>query len=117
MPLHVKKGDVVMVTAGNDRGKTGEIISVDLKAMRVYVKGICVRKRNMKPTQQQPKGSVVEKEHSIHISNVSPVVGGKPSRVRFAVKADGSKVRIAARDGSELHVLRKAGLRKTAKAK
>jgi large subunit ribosomal protein L24 len=108
MPLHVKKGDTVVVTAGNERGKTGEIVEVDRKAMRVIVKGVNVRKRNMKPTQQQPKGSVVEKELSIHISNVSPLVGGKPSRVRFIEKADGSKVRVAARDGSELHTLRKA---------
>lgn len=114
MPMHVKKGDQVIVTAGNERGKSGEILEIDLKAMRVLVKGVNVRKRNMKPTQQQPKGSVVEKELSIHISNVSPVIGGKPSRVRFVVRPDGSKVRIAARDGSELHVLRKA-TRRTAK--
>ncbi|MSR28924.1 MAG: 50S ribosomal protein L24 [Phycisphaerales bacterium] len=112
--MHVKKGDQVIVTAGNERGKSGEILEIDLKAMRVLVKGVNVRKRNMKPTQQQPKGSVVEKELSIHISNVSPVIGGKPSRVRFVVRPDGSKVRIAARDGSELHVLRKA-TRRTAK--
>ncbi len=108
MPLHVKKGDVVIVTAGNNRGKTGEIMFVDTKANRVLVKGINVRKRNMKPTQQQPKGFVVEREQSIHISNVSPVVSGKPSRVRFTERPDGSKSRIAVRDGSELHVLRKA---------
>ncbi len=108
MPMHVKKGDMVIVTAGNERGRSGEIVEVDLKAMRVIVKGVNVRKRNMKPTQQQPKGSVVEKELSIHISNVSPLVGGKPSRVRFVEKPDGSKIRVAARDGSELHVLRKA---------
>ncbi len=106
MPLHVKKGDVVIVTAGNHRGETGEILTVDLKAMRVIVKGVNVHKRNMKPTQQQPKGSVVEREHPIHISNVSPVVDGKPSRVRFVTKADGAKVRLAVRNGSELHVLR-----------
>ena len=84
MPLHVKKGDLVVVTAGNNRGETGEIITVDRKAMRVIVKGVNVRKRNMKPNQQQPKGFVIEKELSIHISNVSPVVDGKPSRVRLS---------------------------------
>lgn len=112
MPLHVKKGDVVIVTAGNNRGKTGEILTVDRKAMRVIVKGVNVRKRNMKPTQQQPKGFVIEKELSIHISNVSPMVDGKPSRVRFVTKADGSKVRLAVRDSSELHLLRGATKKK-----
>ena len=53
MPLHVKKGDLVVVTAGNNRGETGEIITVDRKAMRVIVKSVNVRKRNMKPNQQQ----------------------------------------------------------------
>lgn len=113
MPLHVKKGDLVVVTAGNNRGETGEILTVDRKAMRVIVKGVNVRKRNMKPNQQQPKGFVVEKELSIHISNVSPVVDGKPSRVRFVTKPDGSKVRISARNNSELHVLRRATKSKT----
>ncbi len=112
MPLHVKKGDVVLVTSGNHRGESGEILTVNLKSMRVIVKGVNVRRRNMKATQQQPKGSVIEKELSIHISNVSPVVDGKPSRVRFVTKADGSKVRIATRNGSELHVLRGATKRK-----
>lgn len=106
MPLHVKKGDVVVVTSGNNRGKSGEILSVNLKSNRVIVKGVNVRKRNIKATQQQPKGSVIEKELSIHISNVSPIVDGKPTRVRFVTKADGSKVRVSARNGSELHVLR-----------
>ncbi|MSQ90072.1 MAG: 50S ribosomal protein L24 [Phycisphaerales bacterium] len=108
MPLHVKKGDVVMVTSGNNRGKTGEILLVDRKANRVFVKGINLHKRNIKATQASPKGSVIEKELSIHISNVSPVVDGKPTRVRFVAKPDGSKVRIAVRNGSALHVLRGA---------
>jgi len=112
MPLHVKKGDVVMVTAGNHRGETGEILAVDRKAMRVIVKGVNVRKRNMKPNQQQPKGFVIEKELSIHISNVSPVVGGKATRVRFVRKTDGSKARVAVRDGSELHIMRRVAKKK-----
>jgi len=114
MPQHVKKGDVVLVTAGNHRGSTGEILEVDLKSDRVIVKGVNVRKRRVRPTQAQPKGSIIEKELSIHISNVSPVVGGKATRVRFVTRADGSKVRVAARDGSELHVLRKSSGGKSA---
>jgi large subunit ribosomal protein L24 len=63
----------------------------------------------MKPTQQNQQGGIIKTEMPVHISNVSPCVGGKPSRVRFEVGDDGSKRRIAARDGSELHVLRGAG--------
>ena len=106
MARHVKTGDQVVVTAGNDRGKTGEILAIDIAGDRVVVAGINVRKRHLKPTQNRPQGSVIEQEMPIHISNVSPAVDGKPSRVRFETKADGSKVRVAVRGDKELHVLR-----------
>ncbi len=106
MARHVKTGDQVVVTAGNDRGKTGEILSIDIAGDRVVVAGVNVRKRHLKPTQNRPQGSVIEQEMPIHISNVSPAVDGKPSRVRFETKADGSKVRVAVRGDKELHVLR-----------
>lgn len=115
MPAHVKKGDVVIVTAGDDKGKTGEIVSVDTKANRVVVRGVNIHKRHLKPTQGRPQGAIVEMELPIHMSNVSPVVDGKPTRVRFASKADGSKVRVAARNGAELSTLH--GPRTAKKAK
>ena len=106
MARHVKRGDQVIVTAGNDRGKVGEILSIDTGRDRVVVSGINVRKRHVKPTQTRPQGGIIEQEMPIHISNVSPAVDGKPSRVRFETKADGSKVRVAVRGDKELHVLR-----------
>ncbi|MEC7130220.1 MAG: 50S ribosomal protein L24 [Planctomycetota bacterium] len=106
MARHVKKGDQVIITAGNDRGRTGEILSVDAEGDRVVVSGINVRKRHLKPTQTRPQGGVIEQEMPIHISNVSPVVDGKPTRVRFETRPDGSKVRVAVRGGKDLHVLR-----------
>ena len=106
MARHVKKGDQVIITAGNDRGRTGEILSVDAEGDRVVVSGINVRKRHLKPTQTRPQGGIIEQEMPIHISNVSPVVDGKASRVRFQTKEDGSKVRVAVRGDKELHVLR-----------
>jgi large subunit ribosomal protein L24 len=106
MARHVKRGDQVMVTSGNNKGQVGEILSIDIEGDRVVVSGINVRKRNLNPTQQRPQGGQIEQEMPIHISNVSPVVEGRPSRVRFETKADGSKVRVAVRGGKELHVLR-----------
>ena len=106
MARHVKKGDQVIITAGNDRGRTGEILSVDAEGDRVVVSGINVRKRHLKPTQTRPQGGVIEQEMPIHISNVSPVVDGKPTRVRFETRPDGSKVRVAVRGCKDLHVLR-----------
>jgi len=106
MARHVRKGDTVIVTAGKDRGKTGDVIRVIPEADRVVVEGVGIRTVHVKPTQANPQGALVKRETPIHISNVSPVAGGKPTRVRFETKPDGSKVRLAARDGSELGVVR-----------
>ena len=106
MPRHILKGDNVIVTAGNDKGMTGDVLRVLRKADRVVVQGVNVRTKHVKPTQQNPQGGIIQLEMPIHMSNVSPVVDGKPSRVRFQIKKDGSKVRVAARDGTVLHTLR-----------
>lgn len=108
MPRHVRKGDQVMVTAGAHKGTVGEIMQVIPKDDTVLIKGVNLKTRHVKPTQASPQGGIVTKEGPIHISNVSPVVGGKPTRVRFKVGEDGSKERIAARDGSSLGKVRGA---------
>ena len=94
MPRHIRQGDTVMVTAGNDKGAVGEVLRVIIKKDRVVVKGVNVRNKNIKPTQNNPNGGVIKQEMPIHKSNVSPVVEGKPARVRFEIQKDGSKVRI-----------------------
>jgi len=105
MPRHVRKGDLVIVTAGNDRGATGEVLSIVDDGDRVLVKGVNMRTKHLRPSQQRPQGSTIRREFPIHISNVSPVVDGKPTRVRFPIKTDGTKTRVAVRGGKELHVL------------
>ena len=105
MARHIRKGDTVIVTAGNDKGLTGEVLRVMPEDSRVVVQGVNIRSKHLKPTQANPQGGIVRREMPIHISNVSPVVDGKPTRVRFETKADGSKVRVAVRDGSVLHTL------------
>jgi large subunit ribosomal protein L24 len=106
MALHVRKGDQVMITAGNDRGRTGEVLRVIPAESRVLVQGVNIRVKHMKPTQRNPQGGIVRREMPIHISNVSPVVDGKPTRVRFQSTADGTKTRVAVRNGAVLHALR-----------
>jgi large subunit ribosomal protein L24 len=103
---HVRKGDTVVVTSGDFKGQTGEVLRVIPKHQAVLVKGVNTVTRNVKPNKQQPQGGQVSKEMPIHISKVSPSVDGKPTRVRFVVKNDGSKVRVAARGGKELGVIR-----------
>lgn len=102
MPKHVRKGDQVIVTSGDHKGSTGEVLEVITKTDRVIVKGVNLRTKHVKPTQVNPQGGIISKEMSIHISNVSPVVDGRATRVRFPTKADGSKSRVAVRGGKSL---------------
>lgn len=119
MARHIRSGDMVIVTAGNgawvrQRDASGRVVSKsrDLRPKKVLrvipemdqvvVEGVNVRKKHLKPTQTNPRGGVVSKEMPIHISNVSPVADGKPTRVRFVTKDDGSKVRVAARNGEQI---------------
>lgn len=102
MARHVRKGDNVIVTAGSSKGKQGKILRVVTDKDQVVVEGVNVRSRHVRPSQANSQGGVVHKEMPIHISNVSPIADGKPTRVRFVTKKDGSKVRVAARNGEQL---------------
>ena len=115
MPQHIRKGDQVVVTAGNDKGVTGEVLRVLPREQRVVVKGVNVRNKTIRPTQNNPQGGIIERELPIHMSNVSPVTDGKPTRVRFETDKDGNKSRIAARNDKVLHTLH--GPRKKKKSK
>jgi large subunit ribosomal protein L24 len=106
MPAHVRKGDMVMINAGDHKGKVGEIMTVDPVKQRVLVKGLNLRTKHMKPTRLNPQGGIITKEAPIHISNVQPVVDGRPTRVRFQARDDGSKVRVAAKGGKVLGEVR-----------
>lgn len=106
MPRHIRKGDTVIVTAGNDRGVTGEVLRVIPVDNRVVVSGVNIRTKHLKPSQANPQGGMLQREMPIHVSNVSPVVDGRPTRVRFETKPDGTKQRIAVRNGKALHTLR-----------
>ena len=98
MAAKFKKGDTVIVMAGRDKGKTGEIMRVMPGQQRLYVRGVNVVKRHTRPTQNSP-GGIVEKESGIHISNVSHIdpKDDKPTRVGFKVIEGARKVRFAKR--------------------
>jgi len=68
--MKVRKGDTVLVIAGNDKGKTGEVRTVDPAKGRVIVSGVNLRWRHKRPTEKAPKGERVQEESSIHASNV-----------------------------------------------
>jgi len=81
--MHVKKGDMVLVLSGNDKGKTGEVKQALPRKNRVVVEGINLRWSHRKPSQQNPKGERIQREASIHASNVKrvePAGGAKGGR-------------------------------------
>lgn len=91
----IRKDDQVMVITGAHKGKKGRVVRVILKHGRVIVEGINIVKRHVKPTQQGP-GRIVEKEASIHLSNVVlwNEAEKKPAKVGIKLLADGRKVRV-----------------------
>ena len=96
MVSRVKKGDFVVVTAGKCKGAQGQVLTISLKDQRVTVKGVNIVKRNVRPQQGSP-GRVVEKESSVHLSNVmlmDPKTQG-PTRVGIMTLDNGKKVRYA----------------------
>jgi large subunit ribosomal protein L24 len=110
MPSHVRKGDVVVVIAGNDKGRTGEVLRVDASAEKVVVQGVNRVYRHLRPSRRHPRGGRIQKEMPISISNVLPVdpKTNLPTRVGFRRTADGAKERYAKKSGESLGVVKKA---------
>jgi large subunit ribosomal protein L24 len=104
MPIKfkVKKGDEVIVLAGKDKGKKGKILQVITEKSRVLVEGVNKVKRHTKPSRVSA-GGIIEKEASLHVSNVSLIdpKSGKATRVGYKFEGD-TKVRIAKRSGEKI---------------
>ena len=100
MANKIKKGDTVVVTAGKDKGKTGEVLRVLPQDGRAVVQGVNVAKRHVKPSAAS-QGGIQDKELSIHLSNLALAdpKDGKATRVGFKKLEDGRKVRVAKRSG------------------
>lgn len=100
----IKKGDTVVVLAGKDKGKTGEVTRVDPKASKIVVAGVNVAVRHRKPSQANPQGGLDRFEAPLHISNVALAdpKSGKATRVRIETGKDGKKVRVAAKSGEKI---------------
>ena len=98
--LKIKKKDRVIVIAGRDKGKVGDVTAVMPKENRVVVSGVNMIARHTKPSQTNPQGGIVRKESPIHVSNVAHIdpKDNKPVRVGFKTIKD-RKVRVARRSG------------------
>jgi large subunit ribosomal protein L24 len=102
MAAKIRKGDRVMVLSGREKGRSGEVFEVRPTEKRALVRGINMVKRHQKQSAQQ-EGGIISKEAPIHLSNLAYVgKDGKPTRIGFKIRTDGTKVRVAKRSGAEI---------------
>ena len=103
MAAKIRKGDKVIVLAGRDKGRSGEVIEVRPDDDRALVRGVNMVKRHQRQTAQQ-EGGIISKESTIHLSNLAMAdpKDGKPTRIGFKVQPDGKKIMIAKRSGAEI---------------
>jgi large subunit ribosomal protein L24 len=103
--LRIRREDEVIVIAGKDKGKTGRVLRVDPKKNKVFVEGLNIVKRHMRPSAQNPnaQAGVIEKEGPIHISNVMLIdpKDKKPTRIGIS-REGGSRNRVTRRSGTQL---------------
>ena len=102
--LHIKKGDMVYVNAGNDKGKTGKVLEVITKKNRAIVEGVNMVSKHTKPNSKHPQGGIIKREAGVHISNlqvVDPVKGGA-TKIGRRLNEDGKIVRYAKKSGEEI---------------
>lgn len=102
--LHIKKGDMVYVNTGDDKGKTGKVTKVFIEKKRAIVEGVNMVKKSTKPSAEHPQGGFVEQEASIHISNLNVVdpKTGKPTRIGRKQGENDKLVRYAKKSGEEI---------------
>ena len=102
--LHIKKGDTVYVNAGDDKGKTGRVLEVQVKKNRAFVEGLNMVSKSTKPTAKHPQGGIVQMEASIHISNLNLIdpKSGKPTRIGRRKNEAGKSVRYSKKSGEEI---------------
>lgn len=100
--LHIKVGDTVKVLSGESKGQEGKILTIDRTKERATVQGVNLVKRHTKPSASEPQGGIIEKEGTIHISNLMVVVKGKASRIGRKENAKGILVRYSKKSGEEI---------------
>lgn len=102
--LHIKKGDMVYVNAGENKSLKGKVLRVLVDKQRAIVEGINMVSKSQKPSAKNPQGGIVKQEAPIHISNLNLVdpKSGKPTRIGRKRNADGKLVRYAKKSGEEI---------------
>lgn len=99
--LHIKKGDEVIVLAGEDKGQKGKVLKVLVEKKRALVEGINLVSKSTKPSAKYPQGGIIKQEAPIHISNLNLIdpKSGKATRIAIKKTDDGKKIRVAKKSG------------------
>ena len=102
--LHIKKGDIVYVNTGVDKGKQGRVLQVLVEKQRAIVEGVNMVSKSTKPNAKSPQGGIIKKEAAIHISNLNVIdpESGKPTRIGRKLNEKGVLVRVAKKSGKEI---------------
>ena len=102
--LHIKKGDTVFVISGEDKGKQGKVLSVNVDDQRAIVEGLNLVSKHTKPNAKNPQGGIVEQEAPIHVSNLQLIdpKSGKPTRIGRRKNDEGKTVRYSKKSGEEI---------------
>ena len=101
--LHIKKGDIVYVNAGEDKGKTGRVLRVLVTKSKAVVEGINIVSKSAKPSAKHPQGGIIKMAAPTHISNLNPVdKNGKPTRIGRRKNDEGKTVRYSKNTGEEI---------------
>ncbi len=102
--LHIKKGDIVYVLAGEDRGKEGRVLKVLVQKQKAIVEGVNMVTKATKPNAQHPQGGLIKMEAPIQISNIALIdpKSGKPTRVSVRRDEKGNVIRISKKSGEEI---------------
>ena len=98
----IKKEDTVQIITGAYKGQTGRVLKILIEKNRALVEGINKAKKHIRPTQENPQGGIIEKELSIHLSNLSLVHKGKKVKVGYKSLENGKKVRINKANGNTI---------------
>ena len=99
--MKIRKGDVVKILSGRDKGKQGKVYKVDPKELLVWVEGMNTVKRHQKPTQKNKQGGIIEKEKPLHVCKVMYLDEklNKPTRLSYRYEKNGNKVRVCKKSG------------------
>lgn len=102
--LHIKKGDTVVVIAGESKGQQGKVLSMQVEKQRAIVEGVNLVSKHTKPNAKNTQGGIVKQEAPIHVSNLMLVepATGKPTRIGRKMNEEGKLVRYSKKSGEEI---------------